>query len=76
MRAPRYLHHPVGFVAQPTNRSLFGFEAQTKKPSWWFWSPNHQTVAADFEAQTKKPVTTDFKAKPSETVATGFEFKL
>jgi hypothetical protein len=23
----------VSFVAQPTNRSLFGFEAQTKKPS-------------------------------------------
>jgi hypothetical protein len=26
-------HHPVGFVAQPTNRILLGFEAQTKKPS-------------------------------------------
>jgi hypothetical protein len=26
-------HHPIGFVAQPTNHSLLGFEAQTKKPS-------------------------------------------
>jgi hypothetical protein len=28
------LHPPVGFVAQPTNRSPLGFEAETKKPSW------------------------------------------
>jgi hypothetical protein len=24
-------HPPIGFVAQPTNRSSLGFEAQTKK---------------------------------------------
>jgi hypothetical protein len=45
-------------VAQTTNRSLLGFEAQTKKPSRWFWGPNHQTGAADFEAQTEKCFTT------------------
>jgi hypothetical protein len=72
---------------QPTNQSLHGFEAQTKKPSWWFWGPNHQTVAAGFEAQlenppapwfwgsTKKP-TAGFEAKPGETVTTSFEAKL
>jgi hypothetical protein len=27
------LHPPVSFVAQPKNRRLHGFEAQTKKPS-------------------------------------------
>jgi hypothetical protein len=32
-RALRYLHPPVGFVAQPTNHSPLGFEAQTKKVS-------------------------------------------
>jgi hypothetical protein len=32
MRTPRRLHPPIGFVAQPTNHSLLGFEAQTKKP--------------------------------------------
>jgi hypothetical protein len=45
-------------VAQPTNWSPLGFEAQTKKPSWWFWGINHQTKAADFEAQIGKLSTT------------------
>jgi hypothetical protein len=45
-------------VAQPTNRSLFGFEAQIKKSSRWFWDWNHQTKAVGFEAQTGKPFTT------------------
>jgi hypothetical protein len=31
-----------------------GFETQTKKPSWWFWGLNHQTVNLGFEVQTKK----------------------
>jgi hypothetical protein len=48
----------VGFVAQPINRSPLGFEPQTNKPSRWFWGPNHQTRAANFEAQTGKPSTT------------------
>jgi hypothetical protein len=26
-------HPPIGFMAQPTNRSLLGFEAQIKKLS-------------------------------------------
>jgi hypothetical protein len=36
----------VGFVAQPINQSLLGFETQTKKH------------CGDFEAQTRKPSTT------------------
>jgi hypothetical protein len=32
MRVPRR-PPSVGFVVQPTNQSLLGFEAQTKKPS-------------------------------------------
>jgi hypothetical protein len=54
MCVPR--HPPsISFVAQPTNRSPLSFDAQTKKPSWWFWGPNHQTGAVGFEAQTGKP---------------------
>jgi hypothetical protein len=45
-------------VAQLTNRSPLGFKAQTKKPSRWFWGPNHQTKVAGFEAQTGKSSTT------------------
>jgi hypothetical protein len=77
----------VGFVVQSINRSPLDFEAQTKKPSRWFWGPNHQTKATSFDAQTRKPSTTlfwgstkkptaDFEAKPGETVATSFEAKL
>jgi hypothetical protein len=69
--------HPpsIDFVTQPINQSLLGFEAQTKKPSWWFWGPNHQTVAADFEAQTGKPKSTSFEAKPEKTITTDFKAK-
>jgi hypothetical protein len=45
-------------VAQPTNRISLDFEAQTKKPSRWFWVPNHQIEAAGFKTQTEKPSTT------------------
>jgi hypothetical protein len=45
----------VGFEAQQINRSLLGFEVQTKKPSRWSWGPNYQTIPANFEAQTRKP---------------------
>jgi hypothetical protein len=48
----------VSFVAQPTNRCPLDFDAQTNKPSRWFWGSNHQTSAAGFEAQTGKPSTT------------------
>jgi hypothetical protein len=77
----------IDFVAQPTNRSMLHFEAQTKKPSRWFWGANHQTRDAGFEVQTgnppppwfwgstKKP-TASFEAKLGETVATSFEAKL
>jgi hypothetical protein len=63
------------FVGQPINHSPLGFETQTKKPSRWFWDLNHQTIVADFEAQTGKPVATGFEAKPEETVNLGFEVK-
>jgi hypothetical protein len=74
------------FCDATDKHNLLGFEAQTKKPPQWFWGPNHQTVAADFEGQiknpqppwfwgsTKKP-TTNFEAKSGETVTTDFEVK-
>jgi hypothetical protein len=72
-------------VAQPINQSLLGFEAQTKKPLRWFWGPKHQTKVLRpkpgnpsppwFWCSTKKS-TTDFEAKPGETVTTSFEAKL
>jgi hypothetical protein len=65
----------IGFVVQPIDRSPLGFETQTKKPSLWFWGPNHQTVAADFETLTGKPATTGFVSKPGEPAITGFEAK-
>jgi hypothetical protein len=77
----------IGFVAQPTNRSLLGFEAQTKNRSGDFeaqiikpellilrpklGNPSH----LGFEAQPRNP-TTGFEDKPEETVATSFEAKL
>jgi hypothetical protein len=72
---PRRLHPPVSFIVQPTNRSPLGFEAQSKKLSRWFWVPNHQTDAADFEPQTRKLATTSYETKPGETVTIGFEAK-
>ncbi len=72
---PTPSHPPIGFVAQPTNRSLLDFEVKTKKPSRWFWGLNHQTRAADFEAQTGKPSTTLVLRLNQEIVTTGFEAK-
>jgi hypothetical protein len=72
---PTMSHPPVGFMAQPTNRSLLGFETQTKKPPRWFWGPNHQTAASGFEAQTRKPSTTMVLRLNQEIVATGFDAK-
>jgi hypothetical protein len=50
---PRY-RPPIGFMVQSTNRSLFGFEVETKKLSWWFWGPNHHRSCL-FWGPTKKP---------------------
>jgi hypothetical protein len=50
-----------------TNHLTRGFEAQTKKPPWWFCGPNHQTVAADFGAQTGIPTDLGFEAQPRNT---------
>jgi hypothetical protein len=72
---PALSHPSVSFVAQPTNHSPLGFQAQNKKLSRWFWGPNHQTVVAGFEAQIRKPEATDFEAKSGETVTTSFETK-
>jgi hypothetical protein len=58
------LHPPFGYVAQPTNHSSLGFEAQTKKLSRRFFVPNHQTAATGFEAQTGKPIDLGFVAEP------------
>jgi hypothetical protein len=54
----------ISFVTQLTNRSPLSFEIQTKKPSRWLWGPNHQTIAAYFEAQTGKPANLTFEAQP------------
>jgi hypothetical protein len=62
-------------VPQPTNWSLLGFEAQTKKSSRWFWVPNYQIVEAGFDVQTRKPSTTLVLRLNQETVATGFKVK-
>jgi hypothetical protein len=75
IRVLHCLHPPIDFVAQSTNRSPLGFEAQTKKTSRWFWGPNHQTVPTSFEVQTEKPEATGYDAKPRETVTTSFEAK-
>jgi hypothetical protein len=86
MRVPRR-PPSIGFVVQPTNRSLHGFETQTKKLSRWFWGPNHQTRAAGFEAETGKPSTTlvlrlnqetdhRFWGQIGRTIITSFEAKL
>jgi hypothetical protein len=37
--------------------------------------PNHQIVAASFEAQIGKPFTAGFEAKTGEILATSFEAK-
>jgi hypothetical protein len=66
-----HLHSLISFEAQTDKPPPLGFEAQTKKPSQWFWGPNYQTVDLGFEAQIKKPLqwfwsqTTD---KPSPLV--------
>jgi hypothetical protein len=70
-------------VAQPTNQSPLDFEAQTKKPSRWFWGqitkpelpvlrpkPGNPTPPW-FWGSTKKP-TTSFEAKPAKIIAAGF----
>jgi hypothetical protein len=53
--APTSLRQFCGATDKPKPAWFWG---QTKKPSWWFWGPNHQTRAAGFEAQTRKPSTT------------------
>jgi hypothetical protein len=45
---------PLPVLSKLTNLLPLSFEAQTKKPPWWFWGPNPQTVDLGFEAQTKK----------------------
>jgi hypothetical protein len=64
MHVPCHLHAPVTFVAQLANHIPHGFEAQTKKPSWWFHGPNHQTTAVSFVSQMGKSIDLGFEAKP------------
>jgi hypothetical protein len=72
---------PVGFVAQPTNRSLLDFEAQTKKTSRWFLCPNQENVVVilrikspnhnyQFWGPNRETRATGFEAKPKETKTT------
>jgi hypothetical protein len=74
-------------VAQPTNWSLLGFEAQITKPELpvlrpkpgnppppWFWGSTKKPTTG-FEAKLGETVATGFEAKPAKTVATGFEVK-
>jgi hypothetical protein len=75
MHALRRLHPPIDFMVQAINCSSLGFETQTRKSSLRFWGANHQTVAAGFEAQTRKAATTSLEAKPGETVTSDFEDK-
>jgi hypothetical protein len=59
--------------------------SKPKKPSRWFWDPNHQTRFwgqnretlhhLGFEAKAEETVAAGFKVKPSETITTGFEAK-
>jgi hypothetical protein len=53
-RLPVELWYLSTTILKPTNWSPLGFEAQTKKPSRWFWGPNHQTRATGFELQIGK----------------------
>jgi hypothetical protein len=55
-----------------TNLLPFGFEAQNKNPSWWFWGPNHQTIDLGFNAQIKKP-SRRFYGTNHQTTTAGFE---
>jgi hypothetical protein len=65
----------ISFMTELTNRSLLGFDDQTKKPLWWFWDPNDQTGAVSFEIQIRKPEATGFEAKAGKIVDLGFEAK-
>jgi hypothetical protein len=49
---------------KPTNLLPHGFESHIKKPSLWFYGPNHQIAAASFEALTGKPTDLGFEAQP------------
>jgi hypothetical protein len=59
---------PIGFEAQPTNRSRIGFKAKTEKLSLWFLGPNHQIVAVSFDVKSDKTVATDFDTKSEKTI--------
>jgi hypothetical protein len=55
-------------VAQQTNRSLHGFETQTKKPTTGFEAKPGETVATGFEAKPVKITAASFEGKPLEIV--------
>jgi hypothetical protein len=65
----------ISFVAQPSNRSLLGCEAQTEKPSRWFWNPNHQIKDVGFDVQTKKHVLLVLSSNDWQSVDLRFEAK-
>jgi hypothetical protein len=54
MRAPHHLHHPVGFMVQPTNHSPLGFEGPNQEIIMVILWAKLPTVTAGYEAKTKK----------------------
>jgi hypothetical protein len=62
-------------MAQSINHSPLDFEAQTKKQSRWFYEPNHQTAAANFGAQTEKPMSSILRLKSGENFDLSFKAK-
>jgi hypothetical protein len=55
-------------VAQQTNRSLHGFETQTKKPTTGFEAKPRETVATGFEVKPVKITAASFEGKPLQIV--------
>jgi hypothetical protein len=72
---PTPSHPSISFETQPTNHCPLGFKARNQETVAIILGPNYQTIATDFEAQTKKLKAISFEAKSGETVATSFEAK-
>jgi hypothetical protein len=68
------LHH-LGFEAQPRIRSG-DFEAQITKSKLSVLRPKPENPPPPWFWGSTKKLTTDFEAKPGETVTTSFEVKL
>jgi hypothetical protein len=58
-------------ISSSSSRQFHG--ATDKLYPVWFWYPNHQTVAADYEAQTGKPDPVVLMSNHWQTIDLGFE---